>query len=351
MDDDFLAILDCIDTPMFILEQNSDGEPVYVALNKRIRNNAKLTYPEAIGKTAAELYKGRFGVLAYNNHRECFRTGKKMQYELTVQLEDYNNHVQTTLEPMLDDQGRTYRVVGTSNPIAAEYLIREAQANTLTVNAEIEQLINLSAHDLRSPMQNIKKLTELLLEDFQDLGDGKLELIKLLEKVSDSTFALIANIINFAQASGAAESVEDFELPILCREIISMLDPNDIHTLEVCDARLSGDKIATQIVIRNLIDNAIKHNQGAAITIQIDAQQVDKHNFTILVQDNGKGMENPAALFKGETPTKIDSGYGLHGVMRLLRARGGKISATPAEKGTGVTVAFSLPGKAALPNL
>lgn len=344
MDDELLAILDCIDAPTFILERNPDGEPVYAALNKRIRDNAKLLMTDVYGKTAKQIYPGRFGELAYNNHCECLRTGERMQYELTVQVKNSNNHVQTTLVPMRDQNGQIYRIVGTSIPVNAEYLLREAQANTLTLNAEIEQLISLSAHDLRSPMQNIKRLTELLLEDFQDLGDGKLEIIKLLEKVSSNTFSLIGNIINYAQASGASESIEEFELETLCRETISMLDPDNRHPLELSNATIMGDKIATQIALRNLIDNAIKHNRDRAITLNISAQQVDQENFCVRVQDNGQGMDDPTTLFKPGAPTKIDSGFGLHGVTRLLKVRGGKIAAKSVEEGSGLIVEFSLPG-------
>ncbi|OED42701.1 hypothetical protein AB833_05595 [Chromatiales bacterium (ex Bugula neritina AB1)] len=343
--DEIQAVIEHIDTAVFILELNESDEPTYVALNAFIRKRGKLSLSDSIGKTAKQLYPGKFGEMAYRYHCECFASGQAASYDLTAAIGGDELRVRTSLAPNLNSDGAVVRVVGTANIVEAEYLIREAQENTLALNAEIEHIIGLSAHDLRSPMRNMSQLTDLLLDGFVDLGDGKLALVNMLKLVSSATQSLIGNIVDFTQTSKAAESVERFQLLTVCREIFSILDPADNHRFDCDHVVLFGDKIATQITLRNLIDNAIKHNADKKIHVSVSAGAIADNVFEVVVSDDGQGLRNPEDLFSQKPPTKIDSGYGLYAVSRLIRSRGGQISASQKATGSGVEVRFSLPGR------
>ena len=339
------ALIDQIDAPVFILERDKNNRPVYVAVNTVIRDKANLSQEQVVGKTAAEIYPDKFGELAYKYHCECLSTGHPSCYELTVQLKGKKHLIRTTLSPELDEDGQVKRIVGTANYANTEQLVREAQAHALMLNTEVEHIIGLTAHDLRSPMRNMHNLTDMLREDFVDLGDGKLEIVSLLQKVSANTDSLIGNILDFAHTSGAVEVVEEFRLIPLAREIFSTLDPENNHRAEIEDVKISGDRIATQIALRNLVDNTLKHNKNMQLTIGVDAGSAEDGFFEITVSDNGCGVEDPSTLFNHEAPRVIDNSFGLYAVSRLLRSRGGDISASASPGSSGLRVTFTLPGE------
>ncbi len=344
MDNDQKTLIDNVSVAIFVLERNTENQPVYIALNEYACRKAGLSLSDVLGKTAKEIYPGRFGQLAYENHCACLLSGQATTYDLKLSLSAYNAHIKTNLSPIKDKNGQVIRIVGTSTTANAENIIREAHEKSILQNSEIEKLVHLSAHDLRSPMRNVKQLTEILADNFVDLGDGKLKLVEMLKKVSDSTFALIDNILDYARATGSTESIEDFELAPLCREILSMLDPSNMHTANIENVSITGDKMATQITLRNLIDNAFKHNHDP-VEISIKASKPKPGYFQIAVADSGIGSKNPQKLFEQNAPQKIDDGHGLRGVTRMLNKRSGEISAATPKEGHGMVVQFSLPGK------
>lgn len=345
MDEDLLTVLDHIASPIFVLERSDEDEPVYLAINTAIRQNTGFSNEEVRGKTARELYSGRFGEIAYNYHCVTLNEAKTQVYELYAPIQGSTKLIETTLRPQLDTHGKVIRIYGTSIVIHSEHSNREANVNSLTLNKEIEQLISLSAHDLRSPMRNMYNLTEVFLKDFQDLGDGKLEISQMLNQVSESAISMIGTIVEYAQTAHATENVAEFQLEQLTQEILTMLDPGNQHKAKVVDSRLYGDKTAVQMVLRNLIDNAIKHNQDSKLTLHVYASQTDDNTIEVSLKDNGKGLDNPEELFDPQEPAKIDSGFGLRAVTRLLKARGGHVAANSRMDIQGLEVKFSLPGR------
>ncbi len=66
---------------------------------------------------------------------------------------------------------------------------------------EMEQYIAMAAHDLRTPMINVRLIAEFLKEGFKYLGDGKLQMIEDLAKISDKATSLISDVLAHAQAT------------------------------------------------------------------------------------------------------------------------------------------------------
>lgn len=337
-------LLDNIEVPIFVIEPDHSLQPIYVAMNSAACHAGKLELANVIGKTAREIYQGRFGKRAYEHHKIVLRTAEPRSYELVLPVQDHPLHIRTSLKPITNTEGKVIRIVGTSSLINEEKILRETQTTTLALNGEIEHFISLAAHDLRTPIRNVKALTDLLRKDFQDLGDGKLELIGMLESVANKAISLIGNIISHAQATGLTESIEDFDLADLCHEIFMMLDPTGLHSADVGSIKISGDKIATQITLRNLIDNAFKHNT-APINLKVSAKQQDSVYIQVKVSDDGVGIKDPLSLFSAAKSPNINSGFGLMGVRRLIKTRGGTITACHPDQGRGAEILFSIPGK------
>ena len=341
-DQDF-ELLDSIEVPIFVLELNKAGELVYVAFNRAACKVANIKPSDFIGKTAKEVYRGRLGKLAYQQHVDTMMSCLKTTYELTLPLNGKERRIKTTLNPVMDVKGRFKRLIGTSEEITTQYRTQELELKMTAIDADIEQFVHLAAHDLRTPMNNIKLITDELRIGFNDLGDGKLELIDLVETVSQRAFRMIDDLLQHAQIVDSENSEAEFNLDTLCQEILVTLDPCEKHAVTVVDCVLFGDKNATQVVLRNLIDNAFKHNPGQSISVTISAGSIHSM-FEVTVQDNGVGFEDPAiALLAGRQSRSGKGGFGLRAIKRLIKSRGGTISAGKNTSG-GALVRFSLPG-------
>ena len=224
-----------------------------------------------------------------------------------------------------------------------------------TINNELETYVSLAAHDLRAPMRNVAQIADLLREDFQDLGDGKLDLINLLEDIGKKATRLIGDVLSHAEAVSRVEEISEFSFGDLVRDILALLDPTGSCVVVCSEATVRGDKTATQIILRNLVDNAMKYFESPAsgpdaVPLQLDIRILasDDDYFYVSVADNGSGFSDPARLFLDSGELRCDSGYGLLGVRRLITARGGSLSVANREEGSGAEVSFSLPGMAQL---
>jgi signal transduction histidine kinase len=95
-----------------------------------------------------------------------------------------------------------------------------------------------------------------------------------------------------------------------------------------------------QIVLRSLLDNAIRHNDGPHPRATVSAQELDPTTVEVTVVDNGPGIpesEQRLILDDGEiTPLNHGSGLGLWLVKWIVDAYGGKLSIETPESGGSI---------------
>ncbi len=345
MDSAEIDLLNDIETPVFVLEVDASGRPVFAALNDAACKCVDRRADTIIGLTAEESFPGDFGLSIYKHHCEVVSAGLPLTFELDFPVAGQLHILRTSLQPKLSSEGKVIRIVGTVKEVTAEHDLREERSRFLVMSQEFETFISMSAHDLLTPIRNVKTLTDMLLEDFEDHGDGKLQIIKNLEKVSTVIMALIGDVLTHAEATGATESVENFELAGLCTDIKAMLDPEGRHRIHVDETFIHGDRTATQIVLRNLIDNAFKHNRETDVTLRISTAMLYEGFYQITVEDDGVGIEEKTLQFLNGAEMRSGNGFGLLGVRKLIRSRGGSLNAAMPTSGTGAVVRFALPGK------
>lgn len=339
-----LDLLNNVLVPVFVLEPDSSGNLVYVAFNNTALDIAKFSPSDYLGRTALQLYADEYGKHAYKQHLQAYKTGKKSTYILQLPLNGKVRYIRTHLKPTLDSTGQVIRLTGTSTEVSAEHELEEIRAQSRALTKELEEFIYLAAHDLRSPMRQVRAFADILREDFVDLGDGKLHAIDMLEKLSIQAMSQVESVLKHAAITGIEASIETFNLSELCNDILKSLDPANSHKLSIENTALYGDRLATQVILQNLIDNALKHNTDTAVSLTISAKKAETEFFSVTVADNGRGISNPEKLFDSDGSDRSKSGFGLLAVRRLIKARGGKIYAESLAKGTGLMVTFTLPG-------
>lgn len=339
------TIIDAVAVPVFVLERDGAGRLTYVAFNRAAREVSGLRLEEVLGKTAQELYPGQAGHTAYERHVQVAISGEPLTYEVLLPFAAGTRLVRTTLKPIKDASGAVTYLVGTSHDLSREELVSTLQANAQMLKSEVEEFVSVAAHDLRSPLTKIRAIAGLLKHGFQDLGDGKLELVEMLERVSIKSFELVAEVLSYAEAAGLDQEAVHFAFHELCSEIMSVLDPEGHHSLEREDIWLLADRTALQVVVRNLIDNAIKHADRSRVAIRTAVEQIPDGMLRITVQDNGKGFDEAAVALKESNRIADHSGFGLASIKRLIKTRGGTLTIETPAGGEGTAIRFTFPGR------
>lgn len=338
------APYEVIGEPIFVLEQGMDGDVIYAFLNAVGRKALGRDLNHIRGATAREIFGGRMGDAIYGRQLNAWTAGQPAQYETTLPLPGGAMHVATTLTPVHDAAGRMVRMVGISRDITRVKDLEQAQVLTAAVTSEMQDFVSLAAHDLRSPIANVQALADLIREDFVDMGDGKLDMLAMIQDISERALTLVSDVLNQAQTTHAPHSSGPFDFAALCNDIMIMLDPGQVHHAVFPNINVNADHTAMQIVLRNLIDNALKYAGQQSVHVMVAVATEGDGMLSITVCDNGAGFADPSVVFAGGDRPNAEGGFGLLGICRLVRSRGGEIVAETPEDGRGAQVRFTLPG-------
>lgn len=342
------ALLDLVDHPVFVLEPGADGLPRYVAFNKAALSKTTKTLPDIIGCTAEEVYDSRLGRVAFDQHVDTLRTGTRRTYELLLPLKDGHRLICTTLNPVVAEGGEVTRIVGSSIDITGQQAVREPGADTDRLRAETEEFVTLAAHDLRSPIRNIQSIAQMMREDAADAGLEDTSLLDMLEGVSQRALNLISDVLSHAEAALLVEETVTFELHEMAQSLLEGLDPRRMVTLDCPDLTLDADRMAIQVILRNLMDNAIKHAADTGqdqLHLTLSAAASAEGMLALAIEDDGTGFDDPVLLLVSGRKSRVEGGFGLMGIRRLIHARGGALTVSNKPGGAGARVQFSLPGR------
>ena len=293
---------------------------------------------------------GRLGEIAFRHHAAALATGQPRSYEIQLPIQGGERLVRTSLRPVCDQNGKARHLIGSSTDITGNHIMQRMQVSAATMNAEAEDFVALAAHDLRAPLRRVTIIADMLRDGFVDMGDGKLELIDMLETLGLKAMELISDVLSHAEATSVAphNSKSTFDFGDLVRELMALLDPTEECRCRIDEGQIQGDRVVMQVVLRNLIDNTLKYagKLGGVGQLQLSFTLKDCNDgfVEIGVEDNGKGFDDPAILFVNEGKLRTGTGFGLFAVHRLVRARDGTMSAENVKGGQGARVGFRLPG-------
>jgi len=335
---------DFVDEPIFVLKADEAGRPIYHFLNARGLNSLGKTLDQVRGRPAHEVFTGRAAYSVYRRQCSAWSDGKSTEYEVALPVNDKIIWVHTRMRAVRDDAGYLVYMVGTSQDITGQREQEQAQAMAHAAAREMEDLVCLAAHDLRSPIGNLKSLATIMRKDFVDHGDGKVQLIDMIDTIADKALTVVSEIMTHALAANAPDQATRFDFGALCDDVMVLLDPMRVHSAGFPRVDVHTDYTVVQIILRNLIDNAIKFSGKPSVQIQIGVEQMNAQRLVFSVRDDGDGFGDVAANAYGPETGPVESigGFGLLGVRRLARSRGGRVSVVPCD--VGAEVRFELPG-------
>ena len=215
-----------------------------------------------------------------------------------------------------------------------------------------KEFMDIAAHELRSPLDPILGLTEILRRHSTNSRSRQLleviirnakKLQHLQEEILDVTkierqvFSLDLEGFNFSQL--AAEIIEDYK-----HHEKSISSKIKISYDSECNIEVVGDRRRINQVISNLLDNAFKFTESGIISIKTGRTSDGQLHF--LLADSGRGIDPevfPRLFTKFASRSASGTGLGLYISKAIIEAHGGKIWAENNANGVGASFQFTLP--------
>jgi signal transduction histidine kinase len=220
------------------------------------------------------------------------------------------------------------------------------------------QFLSVMSHELKAPLNAIEGYLKMMQNrDFGDSMEDYDELINRMKKRTESMRNLIMDMLDLTQIESgkkkrelsetdlvrAAHSAIDVMKPYAIQKDVSV----NLHSPE--ELMLKADPDELEIILNNLISNAIKYNkEGGTVDCNI---RENKGFATITITDTGIGMSKTeqAKLFnefvriKNEKTKNISgSGLGLSIVKKLVDMYKGDINVC-SKPGEGSSFTVTLP--------
>lgn len=230
------------------------------------------------------------------------------------------------------------------------------------LNQTKDKLFSVIAHDLKNPFNSIMGFSELLSKNLKQYDTEKvLTFIKTIHEQACMTYDLLENLLEWARsqtdsisfrpcrielAKAAAKVSEHMETMARNKRIeISVDIPDEIM---IC-----ADKHLLQIILRNLIHNAIKFtHKGGNVWVSAVGKSSWVH---VTVADNGVGIHKDIIghifdCFSDKTidgtAKEVGTGLGLVLCKEFVLKHGGDLS-VESQEGKGCAFTFTLPADCA----
>jgi signal transduction histidine kinase len=226
-----------------------------------------------------------------------------------------------------------------------------------------DEFINVAAHELRTPIQPILGMTELLYSKIKDNAEQR-ELLDVTIKNAKKLKRLANEILDVAKIESQSLQLkkEEFNLNdviVNCVNdiTISRYSNNNSEKNQVKisyqpnDIFLQADEKRISQVISNLLSNALKATNKGFISIISNTSGDSNNNNNdkmaiISVKDTGQGIAPdilPKLFSKFFSKSFEGTGLGLYISRSIVEAHGGIIWAESNLDGKGATFSFTLP--------
>jgi len=234
-----------------------------------------------------------------------------------------------------------------------------------------DEFIHVAAHELKTPLQPILGLCELLRDRKTDIVKDE-EILDVIIRNSKRLMKLAEDILNVAKIESGSFFLkkERFDIGELISEIMNDIEEKIVESkkniklfFELYNSNNNNNKIIVEAdknrlcqVISNLLNNAIKFTDEGSITVIVETKKINNNGNKVIVsiKDTGTGIDSeilPKLFTKFATTSYIagGTGLGLFISKSIIEMHGGSIWAFDNDEKNkddkGSTFTFSLPIK------
>jgi signal transduction histidine kinase len=292
---------------------------------------------------------------------------KSLQTQMGIIVVDRKESIIIELK---DDEKESYHdaaglaFYSNSRPIALSYASifetlwkqGELYEQLKAYSAMQREFINIAAHELRTPVQPILGLSQVLIAEKK--GGKYSELLLVINRNAERLQQLIEDILDVTKIESQSLHlrIQKFNLNHLISSVISehknMIERQQCHKKIVFDFKddinIEGDKGRISQVVSNLLSNSIKFTkeEGSIIITSEQKKEGNKNIVVVSVKDAGPGIDSeilPRLFTKFASKSEIGgTGLGLYISKSIIDAHRGKIW-YDNNIGKGAIFSFSLP--------
>ncbi|MBN2635115.1 MAG: hypothetical protein JXR61_02510 [Prolixibacteraceae bacterium] len=274
-------------------------------------------------------------------------------------LLEYQSEELVKINAMQLEYQKTIEAQAEELKVTAENL-EMANVELVNINATKDKFFNIIAHDLRGPFNSFLGLTEVMAEELPNLSMDEIQtMIVSMKNSSANLSCLLENLLQWARMQQGTFSIkkDKLELAPVIHESVDVINETAINknikiSVDIPDnLKVISDKNVIQMVVRNLVSNAIKFtNNGGKVRVSAKSTE---NLVTVSVEDSGIGMNKKLIdnLFRLDVTTnrlgtngEPSTGLGLIICKELIEKQGGKLW-VESEEGVGSGFHFLLEAK------
>lgn len=240
-------------------------------------------------------------------------------------------------------------------------------------NRELENIVYVTSHDLRSPLVNVQGFTKeietsleevkeiIFEENISEITKEKLNEI-IDEDIKESNEfigasvnkmnALLEGLLHLSRLGRSPLVLDKVNMESVVDEILRtneyIIKEKKIEIIREELPEITGDLNKVDQIFSNLIENAVKYSDESKNSyIKISGRKND-HFYIFTVADNGIGIEDNhidkvfEIFYRLNPESSSGDGLGLSIVTRLVEKHGGNVT-VESEKGTGTAFHISFP--------
>ncbi len=334
---DGIMVLDYMDR---IVDMNSQLKKIILSeLNKKI----------SIGDLYSEYFIGHFSLIEKITNRV------QSNYEFNINDRCY----EITINPLFEKNTIYSGVILIFRDITernkSDIILKTQSEELQNLNQLKDKMFSIIAHDLRGPIVNLKEIMSLF--DQKIISEEELKNhLPLINADVKATASLLENLLFWSRTQLKGERIHPSNINLHLLSIVqvnllsSQIQEKSLSIINNIPehANVYADKNMVELVMRNLISNAIKYcHPNNQITI---SASIKGEYYITEIADTGVGIdkENISKLFgmnnfsTAGTRSEKGTGLGLLLCKEFVEKNGGKIWVR-SELGKGSAFSFSLP--------
>ncbi|MES2437113.1 MAG: PAS domain S-box protein [Patescibacteria group bacterium] len=220
-----------------------------------------------------------------------------------------------------------------------------------------DDFLSIASHELKTPVTSIKaylQVLEILIKSKKSTTEKNLEIIEKTNVSLKKLESLISDLLDVSkiQAGKIEYKYAEFDVNQMIKESIDLVQSAaKHHTIKYSgdlNLKVNGDKERLEMVLNNLLNNAIKYSPNGKDVV-VHASRVSDY-LKIMVTDQGIGINKKdqqklfERFFRVEDAQKqfAGMGIGLYISEQIVVRHGGHLW-VDSEPGKGSTFSFTIP--------
>ncbi len=248
------------------------------------------------------------------------------------------------------------------SPIEMNGTSKETQPVIQALNGLLERIAGLmeserrftadAAHELRTPLAALRTQAQVAMVEHDETK--RQHALKGTLEACDRTSRLIEQLLTLSRLESNAEAeFVKFDIAVMIRSQIADIAHKAIskhQSLELdadCSCVINGNEVLLGVLVRNLIDNAIRYcPEAARILIQLSCIN---SQYILTIEDSGNGLSDQdisrlgERFFRIQSNVESGSGLGWSIAKRIAAVHNMDLQAGRSEKLEGLKVTLTMP--------